>query len=299
MVGGISEMKIKKNLGDICFDIANILLLIIIAIITLYPLIYVFSMSISSMDAVLGLKVRLWPVGFTLSSYEKAFKTEGLGLSYLNTLWYVGVGTVLNLVITMAAAYALSRKQYFLRSFLSIYTIITMLFSGGLIPLFIVVKKLGIYNTRWAVVLIGACSVWNIIIARVFIEKNIPESLIESAKIDGYNDITIISRIVVPLSKPIISIIAMFCAVGFWNQYFISMIFAPNKEISPLQIYLISILMQNMNSATVQMMDNLQMLYVAQVKYVVIVIAILPIMMFYPFIQKYFVKGVMIGAIKE
>ena len=178
-----------------------------------------------------------------------------------------------------------------------------MLFSGGLIPLFMVVKNLGLYNSRWALILCTACSVWNIIISRVFIESNIPDSLIESARIDGYNDIWILAKIVAPLSKPIIAIVAMFNAIGYWNQYFLSMIFAPKKELAPLQIWLMQILIQNrldFGSVNTDLLArSQQLLYMAQVKYVIILMSILPIIMVYPFVQKYFVKGVMIGAIKE
>jgi len=297
-------MRIKRSIGDIIFDVLNYSLLTLLSLFTLYPFIYVFSMSVSNKEAVLGMRVRLLPIGFSLESVYKALETAGLSQAYLNTIWYVVMGTLVATTVTFTMAYALSRRNFFMRKFLSVYVIITMLFNGGLIPLFMVVRGLGLNNTRWTVIVMGACSVWNLMITRVFIERNIPESLIESARIDGYNDISIFVKIVLPLSKQILAIISMFNAVGFWNQYFTSMVFAPKENLKPLQILLMEILLQNklMESAQQTLDSQLagqRMLYLMQVKYVVILFAIVPIMCVYPFVQKYFVKGVMIGAIKE
>ena len=297
-------MKKMRSAGDRIFDVFNYCFLSVLSMVALYPLIYVFSMSISSEEAVKTNAVRLWPVGFSLTSFGKAIRTDGLGLAYYNTVVYVIIGTTLSILVTMMFAYALSRPKFVLRRGLSVYIIITMLFSGGLIPLFMVIRTLGIYNTRWAVILPALSSVWNLIISRVFIQQNISESLIESAYIDGYNDIGIFARIVMPLSKQIIAIIGLYQAVYFWNQYFQSMIFAPDKRIAPLQIILIEILLRNSMQSQAQQLGDAQaianqLLYMLQAKYVIILMSILPIIMVYPFIQKYFVKGVMIGSVKE
>lgn len=276
------------------------ILLVIICAIEVYPLIFVISMSFSSMDAVLGMKVRLLPIGFTYDSYKLVLTDMKVWNSYFNTAWYVIVGTVLNIIMTLITAYPLTRKNFFLRNKFMAFMLITMYFSGGLIPFFLLIKSLGLYNTRWAIVLPAALSVWNVIITRTFIQNEIPESLIESAKIDGYNDIKILFLIVAPLSKVIIAIIALYSAVGFWNSYFSALIFLPDKKLKPLQVFLMELLLQqqdtNMESAESVIR---KIFYRAQIKYVAIVVSILPIMLAYPFLQKYFVKGVMIGAVKE
>ena len=294
-------MKLKKTFEDKAVDTFVMVSLFIICIATLYPLIYVFSSSVSSGEAVVANKVRLFPIGFQLSSYRKIFEYKVIWTSYYNTLWYVSVGVTINLFMTFTAAFALSRKDFFARSFFMLFILITMLFSGGLIPLFIVVNDLGLYNTRWAIVLPSAVSAWNLVITRVFFQKNISDSLIEAAKIDGYNDIHILIRVVLPLSKTIIAIIALFCAVGYWNAFFAALIFLADSKLKPLQIVLREILiLQDQDVVGGDIKNEYdRMIFFTQIKFVSIVISILPMMALYPFLQKYFVKGIMIGSIKE
>lgn len=291
-----NKVSIKSRLGD-WFVYTT---LILIGFFTIYPIIYVISMSVSSQDAVLGNKVILWPIGFTLDSYEKVLlENRSIWMAYFNTIWYVVVGTAFNLFLTITCAYALSRNNFFARKFFMSFFVFTMLFSGGLIPLFILVNKLGLYDTRWCIVLMSGCSVWNVIITKVFFQNDIPESLFESAKIDGYTDIGILIKIVLPLSKQIIAIVALFCAVSFWNGYFCPMIFLKSNNLKPLQLILMETLIQNNNALAGDASNYLRrMLYLMQIKYVVIIVSIVPIMCVYPFIQKYFVKGVMIGSVK-
>lgn len=295
-------MKIKKSAGEITTDVVIRVLLCIAMLITLYPFIYVLSMSISDPKAVLAQEIWLFPKGFSLRAYGMVFENPGVGQAYYNTLWYTIVGTAINVLMTVIGAYPLSRKEFFARGFFMIFIAITMFFSGGLVPLFILINKLGIYNTRWAMVLPGAVSAWNLIIARVYFQTAIPDSLPESAKIDGCNDIGILFKIVLPLSMPIIAVIGLFCAVGFWNSYFPALLYLPDVKLQPITVLLQRILIQNDTARTIGVMSEGQvarLMYGMQLKYAIIIVTILPIICVYPFLQKYFVKGVMIGAIKE
>jgi putative aldouronate transport system permease protein len=294
-------MKVGRSAGDIAIDVTNTIGLVLITFVTVYPILYVISMSISSVGAVLGNRVILWPIGFDLSSYKTLFGYSAFWHSYLNTLWYAGVGTLLNLVVTVLGGYALSRRELYGRNVIMIYVLITMLFSGGLVPSFLLVKWLGLYNTRWAVVLPAASNVWYLMIVRVYMQGNIPDSLIDAARIDGYNDLRIVMSVVIPLSGTIIAIIGLFAAVAFWNSYFSALIFLSDQKLKPLQLILMEMLVQMSDVPVGGEAVNLakRMQFLMQLRYVAIVASIVPIMCVYPFIQKYFVKGVLIGAIKE
>lgn len=273
-------------------------MLILLTLITLYPFVYVFSMSVSDPYAVMRQEVWLLPKGFTLDSYEKVFQNKDLWMNYGNTLWYTVVGTLINMVCLVIGAYPLSRKNLFLRRPIMKAITFTMFFSGGMIPTFMVINSLGLYNTRWAMVIPNAVSVWNLIIARTYFE-GIPEELIESAKLDGANDLTILGRVVLPLSKSILAVLMLFSAVNHWNAYFNAVLYLPSPEIQPLQIYLQKLLI---NMSDVSGGDNplgiSRSMQVVQMRYSTILVVTLPILCIYPFLQKYFVKGVMIGAIK-
>jgi putative aldouronate transport system permease protein len=277
-----------------------ILLLILLLFITLYPVVYILSMSISEVNAVLRREVILFPKGFSLKSYTLVFENPQVWRSYLNTVIYTAAGTCINLLLTLTCAYAVSQQKFFLRKGLMVFITLTMMFSGGMIPGFLLVTQLGIYNTRWAILLPGAVSAWNLIIARNFFMTTIPDEVIESAKIDGANDISIFARIVLPLSGAIIAVMTLFYAVGHWNMWFKAMIYVPNINLQPLQLYLRNVLLLNSPEAMAGLDDAMERVaYAMQLKYAVIVVATLPVMCLYPFVAKHFAKGVMVGAIKE
>ncbi|MFK7693649.1 carbohydrate ABC transporter permease [Paenibacillus sp. HJGM_3] len=280
-------------------DILIYLVMIFVIIITLYPFVYVLSMSISDPRYVLADTIWLYPKGFSLESYKKVFENEEIWTAYYNTVFYTVVGTALNILFTMLAAYPLSRRTFFARNPIMVIIVITMFFGGGLIPSFLLIKELGLYNTRWAVLLPGLTSAFYIIITRTFFQS-IPDSLTESAKIDGANDIGILMRIIIPLSKPILAVLSLFYAVGHWNSYVSAMIYLPNPKLQPMSLYLMKILVQNNDSMMEGMTDQIdRALFAAQLKYAIIIVTILPILLIYPFLQRFFVKGVMIGSLKE
>lgn len=280
-------------------DVLIYLVMIFVIIITLYPFVYVLSMSISDPKNVLADTIWLFPQGFSLESYKKVFENEDIWTAYSNTIFYTVVGTSLNILFTMLAAYPLSRKTFFARNWIMVMIVVTMFFGGGLIPSFLLIKELGLYNTRWAVLLPGLTSAFYIIITRTFFQS-IPDSLTESAKIDGANDIGILMRIIIPLSKPILAVLSLFYAVGHWNSYVPAMIYLPDSKLQPMSLYLMEILVQNNDSMMEGMTEQIdRALYAAQLKYAVIIVTILPILLIYPFLQRFFVKGVMIGSLKE
>jgi putative aldouronate transport system permease protein len=293
--GRRTEMKISERITR--FVLGSIL--IFAALITLYPFLYVFSMSISAPEHVIARDVYFWPKGLGLDGYRLALENPTIWRSYYNTIWYTLVGTCLNVVMTILAAYPLSRDNFVLRRPVSIMITITMFLSGGMIPFFIIVSRMGLYNTRLAMILPFAVSAWNILIAKTFYSQ-ISESLAEAAKIDGANEFQILVRIMIPLSKAIIAVLALFYAVGYWNSYFWALVFLRDPDLQPLQIYLYKILIQLQQDT----MGGMQISIVRaaateQLKYAAIMITILPILAVYPLLQKHFVKGVMIGAIKE
>jgi putative aldouronate transport system permease protein len=291
--------RIREAAGDRIFLLVVQACCVFAVIITLYPFVYVLSMSISDPIAVISQSVWLWPKGFSLGSYRMVFENPEVFRAYLNTIWYVVVGTGINVVMTILAAYPLSRPHFVLRGPFMLFIAFTMFFSGGLIPLFILIRQLGLYNTRWAVILPVAVQAWYIIIARTFFTSNIPESLHESARLDGAGEGAILLRIILPLSTPIVAVLALFYAVGHWNSYFYAMIFLPNKNLQPLQLYLVRVLTQFSEELVGQLGPGIERTsYAQQLKFAVIIVAILPIICVYPFLQKYFVQGVMIGAIK-
>ncbi|TNJ62689.1 carbohydrate ABC transporter permease [Paenibacillus hemerocallicola] len=283
----------RISYGFICAILAVALL------ITLYPFVYVLSMSISDPIHVMNNSVWLFPKGFSLETYKKVFENGEIWVAYGNTLFYTVVGTAINVVMTFLAAYPLSRRTFSGRKVIMVGVVVTMFFSGGLIPSFILINELGLYDTRWALLLPGAVSAFNIIIARTFFQ-NIPESLFESAKMDGANDIGILFRIVLPLSKAVLAVLTLFYAVGHWNNYFNAMLYVSNVKLQPVSLYLMKILIQNQDPTMQDMREALdRMLFSMQLKYTMIVITTLPIVCIYPFLQKYFVQGVMIGSLKE
>jgi putative aldouronate transport system permease protein len=282
------------------FDALVVAISALILSVTLYPFVYVLSLSVSSPSAVIANKVLLFPVGFSLRSYGLVIQDRSIWTGYYNTVWYTVVGTIFNLVCTVLAAYALSKKRFFASGFIMKMFVITMFFSGGMIPLFLVVVKLGIYNTRWAMVLPSLIGTWNLIICRTFFAE-LPEELFESARIEGSGEWRIVWRIVLPLSKPILAVLTLFYAIAHWNAFFPALLYLPSARLHPLQIFLRRILIlsspESLESySTGEEVEGL--LVFIQIRYTVVIVTILPIVMLYPFLQKYFVKGMMIGSIK-
>ena len=273
-------------------------IVILAAFITIYPFYYVIINSFSDAGEVLRRNVWIVPIEPTLTAYAELLKETEAFVAYGNTIWYTVVGTILNVFFTVMAAYALSIKTFRLRRFVSLYVTITMFVSGGIIPTYIAVVKTGLYNTRWSLVIPTLISAYNLIIARSYMES-IPYELTESAKLDGANDFVILFRIIAPVAKPIISLLFIYYAVGHWNEYFNPMIYLKDSELKPIQLYLRDILVSETSAAAQQAATGNQktMLYEA-LKYSTIVITVLPITIIYPFFQKHFVQGAMIGSVK-
>lgn len=292
----------QKSRGERIADILLILVMLFVILITLIPFVYVISMSISDPLAVLQKKVWLWPVGFSTGAYKLVFHTGGVLRAYYNTIWYTVVGTFINVAMTVLAAYPLSRRTFVGRKYFMVFIVITMFFSGGIIPTYILVQDLGLYNTRWAMVLPGAANAFLIIVARTFFQTTIPESLIEAAKIDGANDLKVVWKIVLPLSKPILAVLSLFYAVAHWNDYFTPLIYLPDSKLQPLSIFLSKVLLQN-NEGLLGVggaaNTTVQSALTIQLKYALIIVVIVPIICVYPFLQKHFVKGILIGSLKE
>ncbi|UJF32396.1 carbohydrate ABC transporter permease [Paenibacillus hexagrammi] len=296
-----SETSLRSR-SDIGFDVLNYTVLTVIALLVIYPLYFVFIASFSDPSAVLNGEMWILPKGVTLEGYMRLFKESSIWIGYKNTILYTTVGTTINVLLTLLAGYALSRKDLYGRQVIMLYLLVTMFFSGGLIPTYLVVKKLHLVNTMWALILPKAVSLFNIIIARTFFQETIPIELLEQAKIDGCSDTTFFLRIVMPLSQSIIAVLALFYAVGYWNSFFDALIYLGDEKMYPLQLVLRNILVVQ-NELASKFVTDVQSADVQQrianlLKYGVIVVASLPLLVVYPFMQRYFVKGVMIGSVK-
>jgi multiple sugar transport system permease protein/putative aldouronate transport system permease protein len=291
----------RASNSDTFFYVLTGIIIAVLFFITAYPMILVLSSSFSDRYAVLAGKVVLWPVNFSLEGYKAVFNYPDILTGYRNTLLYTITGTFINVSVTMIAAYPLARKGWYGRKFISLVFIFTMFFSGGMIPAYIQIRSLGILNSIWAMILPGMVSVYNLIIARTFIENSIPKELFESARIDGSSEFRCFWHIVLPLSKAIMAVLVLYYAVGHWNAYFNAFIYLSRRELFPLQIFLREILIMNSIDQS-SFLDEAAMAYQQGMydllKYSLIVVATAPIICVYPFIQKYFVKGVMIGSVK-
>lgn len=295
-------MKVK-SLEDRLVDIAAIVIVTFVAVCCLYPIIYCVSMSLSGNEAIITSAVKLLPKGFNLESYKLVLADAEFLRSFFNSAVYTVLGTLISLFFNLTLGYVLSRRNFVFKNLITVMILITMMFGGGLIPTFLLIKKLKLYDTIWALLLPGAVSTWNVILAKTFFQSTIPEDVIESAIIDGADDFKIFTRIVLPLSTTIIAILALYAAVGIWNDYFAALIYIRDETMKPLQLYLKEILAAQADmSAMGSMLDPSDYIknYVnsQRIKYVLIVVSTLPIMVVYPFIQKYFVKGVMLGSVK-
>ena len=291
----------RISISDRTFNIILLVIVSIFLLIVLYPLIYVVSSSFSSGRAVTSGRVLLWPVEFSLDGYQIVFQHKAVWLGYANTIFYTIVGTLINMVLTIMTAYPLSRNTFQGKNLMTIIFSIPMFFGGGLIPSFILMSNLNLVNTRTVMLLAGALSIYNMILMRTFFQSSIPNELLESAKIDGISDFNYLFRIVLPLSKAVISVIALYYLVDHWNAYFTAMIYLRNRELHPLQLVLREILNSTKIDAT--MIGDSEILAkltgAADVmKYALIVVSTVPMLILYPFVQKFFEKGVMLGSVK-
>ena len=295
-------MKKKKITQDKVVYFINYVLLALLLVIVLYPIIYIISCSFSSGSALMAGRVRLLPVEFTFDSYKAVFKYQSIWSGYKNSVIYTIVGTLISIVFTLFAAYPLSRDDFRGQKLFTGLFLFTMMFSGGLIPTYLLVRNLKLIDTMWAIVLPGAVSAYNMIVARTFFKQTIPKELMEAAEMDGCSDFKFFSRIVIPLSTPIVAVLCLWVAVSLWNSYFNPMIYINSEDKYPLQLVLRRILLMsqvNLNSSSVDPQVIAKNQYLSEMlKYGTIIISTLSLMVIYPFVQKYFVKGVMIGSVK-
>ncbi|MDR2375692.1 MAG: carbohydrate ABC transporter permease [Treponema sp.] len=290
-------------MGDRIFTVCCNVILFLVLLVTLYPIIFIISASFSGVQAVTQGRVWLLPVDFSLEGYKAVFRSQEIPQGFINSVYVTCLGTTVNVVLTLMLAYPLSRKDLYGRNVVTALIAFTMLFSGGMIPSFLLVRNLGLYNTFWAVIIPGAVSVYNAIIARTFFQTNIPPDLLEAAVLDGCSDFRFLAKVVLPLSAPIIAVLVMFYAVGHWNNYFSAMIYLKDPAKKTFQVVLRDILIMNRDVELNNMIRDVNILFRQQglvmlLKYSLIVIGSAPMMLLYPFIQKHFIKGIMVGSIK-
>lgn len=294
--------RIQETRSDKRFNAVVLILIILITILIFYPLYFVVIASFSDPNLVANGQVLLVPKEITLEGYKYIFADARIGSGYLNTFFYTIAGTVFAIAITIPAAYALSRKDMLGRGILMKIFVFTMYFNGGLIPMYLCVSQLGLIDTQWVLVILGSFSTFNLIICRTFFESTIPVELQEAAEIDGCTIPHFFVSIVLPLSKAIIAIMILYYAVGHWNDFFNALIYTNRQEYQPLQLVMREILIQGQTVNPTSVMDPEEMMRMEQIgrsiKYGAIIVSTVPMMIFYPFVQKYFVKGVMIGSIK-
>jgi len=296
-----NKNQIRRSKDDVAIDIAIYIILGLAGLVVAYPLWFVIIASFSNPDAVWTGRVLFLPVDFTLAGYEQIFANQAIWRGYANTIFYTFFGTVINLFFTLTIAYPLSRKKFSGRNIITIFLMITMYFGGGLIPTFMLMNNLGLVNTRAIMMLMGAVSVFNIIISRVFFETNLAGDLEEAAAIDGCTPIKFFISCAIPLSKALIAVMALFYGVRHWNDFFTALIYLRDANMFPLAMILRSILIQAEVGAAV-MDDHLELMarvrLAEQIRYGVIIVSSVPMLMIFPFLQRYFNKGVLIGSIK-
>ncbi len=303
----ISWKEKSKVQGDFRFDVVNMIALTILMLIFFYPMYLCLISAISSPEEVFAGRVLLIPKGFNAEGFQRVLQNDSLWRGYLNSICYTILGTAINLALTMTGAFVLSRKTFALRGVLNWMVLITMFFGGGMIPTYLLVKNLGMLNTVWALVLPGAISTWNLIITRTFISSSIPDELQEAAQIDGCNNARFFVSIVLPNSSTIIAVIGLFYAVDHWLSYWNAMLYITKSEMYPLQLVLRDILLKAevalQNAQSGNDLDGgasiVELLRISEsVKYIVVIAGTLPLLIVFPFVEKYFVKGVMIGSVK-
>lgn len=293
------QNRIKRSRGEKIFSVCNAIFFIILSIIMVYPFWHVIMMSLSSVEATTKGGVFLWPKGFNLDTYIQVFNNPQILTGYATTFFVTITGTILGTLFTATTAYPLSKKKLPFSNVMLMLVLFTMLFSGGMIPGYLLIKNLGLINNRWSLVLPGLISAYNVIIMKSFF-MTIPESLEESAKIDGANDVTIFIKIILPLSKATIATIALFTAVGYWNDYFSTVLYINDTDKWALQAvlrYMLTNTNQAMQAAGINVVSSTNVT-ASTIKAASVVVATIPILVVYPFVQKYFVKGVMIGGVK-
>lgn len=292
---------LKMTKSDIAFHVLNTVLLLFAFIVIALPLINVVAQSFSSPRAVIAGHVWIWPVDFSLDAYKEIFKSKMLLTGYKNSFIYTTLGTFINIVMTVMAAYPLSIKRFVGRNLFTALFVFTMIFTAPLIPTYLNIRNLNMLDTIWAMVIPGAISVYNMIIARTYFQNSIPEEMIEAAELDGASDIQVLLRIVLPLSKSVLAVLVLYYAVAHWNSYFAAYIYLSSESKFPLQVVLRNIL--SSASAIEQMINpsaeqSMRFANIEVMKYAVIVFGSIPIICLYPFVQRYFIKGVMIGSLK-
>lgn len=299
----MQQSKVSQTRNDSVFGFFNSVFIIFLTIITLYPLIYVVSASFSAPSAVTTGKMWLWPVDFTLEGYQRVMRNSEIWMGYKNTIIYTAIQVAVSLFTTLPGAYALTVKPLPGRKFIVFVFSVTMFFSGGMIPLYVICRNLGIVNTMWAVILPSATSMWYMILTRTFYQSTIPHELEEAAEIDGCTPFGTFLRVVLPLSGAIIAVMALYFGVARWNSYFGEMIFFRDRELYNLQLFLREILVvvefnekNTSNADAISMAEQIRIS--AIIKYATMIVATVPLIAAYPFVQRYFVKGVMIGSIK-
>lgn len=301
------KQKKQISLSNRIFYIFNSVLWIVVMLIILYPLYLVCIASVSDPDAIVKGQVIWHPVDFSLVGYEAVFQYKELWSSYANSIFYTATSVMISIVVTLSAAYALSRPKFQGKGFINFFFVFTMFFNGGLIPTFLVMKDIGLYNSRWILILMGCVSVWNLMVARTYIQSNIPEELYEAAMLDGATHFQYFGKVVLPLSKTIIAVLAVYYGVAKWNDYFSGLVYIRDRALLPLQTVLREILatlqVDKTSDYMMTMADNAasmqEAMRVANVsKYCIIVVATGPVVILYAFLQKYFEKGVMIGSLK-
>lgn len=296
-------MKHKETGSDKVFTIVNHTLLILLFLIVAYPLTYIISASFSNADAIIAGRVRLLPVEPTLAGYKAVFAHNGIMRGFYNSFFYMTVGTAFNIVMTVLIAYPLSRERLWGKRFISLMLVFTMMFQAGLIPNYLLIRSLNMIDTRWVMIIPKAVNVWNVMITITYFRTTIPSELLESARIDGCDDVNFVTKIVLPLSKPILAVITLFYAVAHWNTFFDALIYINDISLKPLQLILRDILVKN--QVSMDMVSSIDPESLAQserlavlLKYSLIVVSTTPLMILYPFIQKHFVKGIMVGSVK-
>jgi len=291
--------RIKDPLVDRFFMIAVYVLLSTFMLIVLIPLLNIVANSLSDPSAVSSGRVFLWPVDFNLRGYELALRNPQVISGFLNSLFYTAVGTAISVALTVAIAYPLSRNKLFGRKVITGFVVFTMLFAGGLIPTYLVVQSLGLLDTRWALLLPQAIGVWQVIISIAFFRQSIPDELYEAAQLDGASELRFLWTVAIPLSKPLIAVIALMYAIIQWNSYFDALLYLKSDDLFPLQIVLRNILILNTQTAGLDATAAIQRQQLADLlKYSLVVISTVPVLLIYPFVARFFTKGILVGAVK-
>lgn len=303
----MKAVGIKRTKVDVAFDAVNVTINVLLMLICLYPLWFVLLASVSDPNMVARGEVFIWPKGLTWEAYQEVFKEERVWMGYANTIFYTFFGTILSLILTIPSAYALSKRSMPGRKLFNIFFLFPMYVNAGIIPTYLVMKNIGMVNQWYSLIILGASSVYNMIVSRVYFETTIPEELYESARIDGASEFRTFFTIAMPLAGSILAVMSLFFAVAKWNNYFTALIYITKNDYLPLQMILRSVLLEastamttidsSMDAKTIA--EFARRAYMAEaIKYALIVVSSAPLLIAYPFVQKYFVKGMMIGAVK-